>query len=79
MRIKLVRQQPVPPKRSFNDVELVAHKAMVLSTVKDGYGDCLETDFDPSDFKHYLTIEHTRVKFVIRQISETRWRVWRLE
>ena len=49
--------------------------ARLLEPVVDGKGECLEVDFCPEDVRHYGYLEGA--EFIVRQVSTTKWRVWR--
>lgn len=77
--MKIIRNQWVPVKKSFLDYELITMKLAALKAIDlaTGKGDCLELDFNPEDARKYAE-QRSNWKLVIRQVSLTKWRVWKV-
>lgn len=75
--IKLL-DQPIPNvNRKLTDLEAIWLEARNLRISINKLGDCLEVDIDPENIRKYGYGLGTR--FVIRQVTYNKWRIWRVK
>lgn len=75
--LTLLRNQPVQghKHRALKDVERIFLLASKLQPIEQDFGDCVETDIYPGDIRQ--DGYRDGIAFLIRQVSTTKWRVWR--
>ena len=78
--MQIIRNQFVPKKKkkSFQDYERLALAIVALTpfSYEEGKGDCIEVGFNPEDCRRYVE-QRSNYKLTIRQVSKTKWRVWK--
>ena len=74
--MKIIVQQPIPKKKSFQDYERLAVEIIKLPATYDGVGDCIEVPYSPEDARRYIE-GRSNYKILIRQIEVGVWRIWK--
>lgn len=74
--LSLLRNKRIPKiLQDRHDIELIYIMAKELNPIEQGFGDCIESDFDPSGARQCCYDKG--ILLIIRQISMTKWRIWR--
>lgn len=79
MIIKLLKNQPLAPKKNFFHLDKLSLEVFKLSLTDRhiGYGDCIEVDSNPNGIYQYTYSRGANI--FIRQINDNLWRIWRIK